>query len=276
MLCKATARAGAVGAFNEPRARWPFCARRTRGDGLGELLRRRGRRASRTSAREFCPRGTLLARNHVAQEFRACGGQSGGVGGVFERAALSGCMADARAHGRGAAPRTRHARFSNYRAAECAALVAAVNAHADVVLCPAARGASYFAVVAVGRDATCGAGRAGGGDAAAFWAMLRALEAAAAGHGVVCTNRPGRGGAPPSLEALDLGTAVLRRGDITERGRVVHDILGVLCGGRRGFVLRRGNPYVVGALYAADPGAVYAALCRASGGVRGADGAQHG
>ena len=174
-------------------------------------------------------------------------------------------MADAGQHGGATGGRTRHARFTNYRAAEVAALVAALNAHVDVALRRrAGAGSPYFAVVGLhgggdGADVVVGAG--GVGDDG-FVAMLRSLEGAASAHGVVCRNR---GVGVPSLDRLDLGNAVLRRGDIAGRGLVVHRMLSVLCGERGVFVLGRGNPYVVGALYAPDPEAVYDALCRSTG-----------
>ena len=133
----------------------------------------------------------------------------------------------------GEAPRTRHARFSNYRAAECRTRLRSQRTRGRRPPPPSSA-----------LHPLCGYRI--GGDAGAFWAMLRAGGCCGAWRRL---HKPARArGCPPSLESLDLGNAVLRRGDITERGRVVHDILGVLCGGIGVFVLRRGNPCVVAAL----------------------------
>ena len=176
-------------------------------------------------------------------------------------AASRASMADGGAREGGAgAGRVRLARFNDYRAAECAALAAALDAHADVAL-RRATPHPHFAVAGADADA---AGGDGAGDRAGFYEMLRGAEVAARAFGITCTHRA-RGGMPPSLDTLDLGNAVLQRGDIAARGRVAHEMLVILSAGRAAFVLPRGNPYVVGSLYAGDLDGVYSALCRAVG-----------
>ena len=71
--------------------------------------------------------------------------------------------------------------------------------------------------------------------------------------------------AHPSIETIDLGVAILGRDDITARGYVIHEMLRVLGGQRRFFVLGQGNPYIAAALYGGDPEGAYDALCRAVG-----------
>ena len=196
----------------------------------------------------------------------------------------------------GAMHRTRYARFSNYQAEQCAVLVAVLNEHFDVTIRRSRRAGTRsipsFTVLelTVGDDTVDVAGivalragvrvRAGQGrDRASYIEMRHLLEDIAAEFGVLCIDRASRGARVmcPSIEVIDLGNAVLRRGDITERGYVIHRILRVLCGERRDFVLRRGNPYVGGALRGSDPGAAYEALCRATGAQGGAgSAASHG
>lgn len=184
----------------------------------------------------------------------------------------------------GAMHRTRYARFSNYQAEQCDVLIAILDEHFEITLrYPRREGKQsipHFIVVKLtaGDDTTDvaavvasrvpGRGTAGEGrDRASYIEMRHLLEDFAAEFGVFCIDRASRGARVtcPSIETIDLGSVVLRRGDIAERGYVIHRVLRVLGRERREFVLPRGNRYVAGALRSPDPSAVYEELCRAVG-----------